>query len=71
MNVVMVINLEGLFYYSTDSSNNAVKSQLLSALLASAGISLHDLSDTYDMSRAIATPLTTPQLSKQSCAMAG
>lgn len=43
--------------------NYAVKFQLLSALLASAGISLDNSSN---MSRATSAPLTTPQLSKQS-----
>ena len=43
--------------------NYAVKFQLLSALLSSAGISLDNSSN---MSRATSAPLTTPQLSKQS-----
>ena len=47
--------------------NYAVKFQLLSALLASAGISLDNMTDPSSASSLpMTTPLTTPQLSKQS-----
>jgi len=49
-----------LVHEHAQNMNYAIKFQLLSALLASAGISLH----TTDLTSA--TPLTTPQLSKQS-----
>ncbi len=52
-----------LVHEHAQNMNYAVKFQVLSALLASAGISLHDLSNS---SRDITIPLTTPQLSKQS-----
>lgn len=50
-----------LVHEHAQNMNYAVKFQLLSALLASAGISLENTSDLTS-----ATPLTTPQLSKQS-----
>ena len=47
--------------------NYAVKFQLLSALLTSAGISLADLTNNQNSSSIVASvPLSTPQLSKQS-----
>ena len=47
--------------------NYAVKFQLLSALLTSAGISLTDLTNNQNSSSMVASvPLSTPQLSKQS-----
>ena len=46
--------------------NYAVKFQLLSALLASAGMSLDNLSEASGMSGTTAAALTTPQLSKKS-----
>ena len=47
--------------------NYAVKFQLLSALLTSAGISLADLTNNQNSSSMVASvPLSTPQLSKQS-----
>ncbi|SLJ84117.1 S1 family peptidase [Psychrobacter sp. DAB_AL43B] len=47
--------------------NYAVKFQLLSALLTSAGISLTDLTNSQNSSSMVASvPLSTPQLSKQS-----
>jgi len=49
-----------LVHEHAQNMNYAVKFQLLSALLASAGISLENTSDLTS-----ATPLTTPQLSKQ------
>ena len=52
-----------LVHEHAQNMNYAVKFQLLSALLASAGISLADLSDT---SHANIAALTTPQLSKKS-----
>ena len=52
-----------LVHEHAQNMNYAVKFQLLSALLASAGISLTDLSDT---SHANIAALTTPQLSKKS-----
>lgn len=52
-----------LVHEHAQNMNYAVKFQLLSALLASAGIGLDNLSDSP---RAKTTPLTTPQLSKQS-----
>lgn len=52
-----------LVHEHAQNMNYAVKFQLLSALLASAGIGLDNLSDSSD---AKAAPLTTPQLSKQS-----
>ena len=52
-----------LVHEHAQNMNYAVKFQLLSALLASAGISLDDLSDG---SRANTGALTTPQLSKKS-----
>ncbi|MCG3858808.1 trypsin-like peptidase domain-containing protein [Psychrobacter sp. Ps2] len=50
-----------LVHEHAQNMNYAVKFQLLSALLASAGISLENTTDLTS-----ATPLTTPQLSKQS-----
>ncbi len=50
-----------LVHEHAQNMNYAVKFQLLSALLASAGISLEHTTDLTS-----ATPLTTPQLSKQS-----
>ena len=50
-----------LVHEHAQNMNYAVKFQLLSALLASAGISLKNTTDLTS-----ATPLTTPQLSKQS-----
>ena len=50
-----------LVHEHAQNMNYAVKFQLLSALLASAGISLEHTTDLIS-----ATPLTTPQLSKQS-----
>ena len=50
-----------LVHEHAQNMNYAVKFQLLSALLASAGISLESISDSSS-----AMPLTTPQLSKQS-----
>ncbi|MGO2279168.1 MULTISPECIES: S1 family peptidase [unclassified Psychrobacter] len=50
-----------LVHEHAQNMNYAVKFQLLSALLASAGISLESTTDLTS-----ATPLTTPQLSKQS-----
>jgi len=50
-----------LVHEHAQNMNYAVKFQLLSALLASAGISLENTTDLPS-----ATPLTTPQLSKQS-----
>ena len=58
-----------LVHEHAQNMNYAVKFQLLSALLAIAGISLDNSSDSSDssgMSRTTAAPLTTPQLSKQS-----
>ncbi|MGP5500924.1 trypsin-like peptidase domain-containing protein [Psychrobacter faecalis] len=52
-----------LVHEHAQNMNYAVKFQLLSALLASAGISLDDLSDASSHK---STPLTTPQLSKKS-----
>ena len=52
-----------LVHEHAQNMNYAVKFQLLSALLASAGIGLNDVSDS---SLEQATLLTTPQLSKQS-----
>ena len=46
--------------------NYAVKFQLLSALLSSAGISLTDLESSKKATSRLATLLSTPQLSKQS-----
>ena len=50
-----------LVHEHAQNMNYAVKFQLLSALLASAGISLENTTDLTS-----STPLTTPQLSKQS-----
>ncbi len=50
-----------LVHEHAQNMNYAVKFQLLSALIASAGISLERVPETASM-----TPLTTPQLSKQS-----
>ncbi|WP_245905643.1 trypsin-like peptidase domain-containing protein [Psychrobacter fozii] len=52
-----------LVHEHAQNMNYAVKFQLLSALLASAGIGLGDLSDSPHTK---VPPLTTPQLSKQS-----
>ena len=55
-----------LVHEHAQNMNYAVKFQLLSALLASAGISLDNLSESSGMSRTTTAALTTPQLSKQS-----
>jgi S1-C subfamily serine protease len=55
-----------LVHEHAQNMNYAVKFQLLSALLASAGMSLDNLSESSSMSRTTAAALTTPQLSKQS-----
>lgn len=59
-----------LNYEHAQNMNYAVKFQLLSALLTSAGISLTDIVDNQQapntQSRVASMPLSTPQLSKQS-----
>ena len=58
-----------LVHEHAQNMNYAVKFQLLSALTASAGISLDNLSESFSssgMSCTTAAALTTPQLSKQS-----
>ena len=55
-----------LVHEHAQNMNYAVKFQLLSALLASAGMSLDNLSESSSMSHTTAATLTTPQLSKQS-----
>ena len=55
-----------LSHEHAQNMNYAVKFQLLSALLSSAGMSLTDLAERHNQQEKTAIPLTTPQLSKQS-----
>ncbi|CAM3957731.1 serine protease [Psychrobacter arenosus] len=55
-----------LSHEHAQNMNYAVKFQLLSALLSSAGMSLTDLANRHGLSENQSLPLTTPQLSKQS-----
>lgn len=55
-----------LSHEHAQNMNYAVKFQLLSALLSSAGMSLTDLANNHEQQHTQSLPLTTPQLSKQS-----
>ena len=63
---VVAMVTSSLSHEHAQNMNYAVKFQLLSALLSSAGLSLTDLASRHGQSDGQSLPLTTPQLSKQS-----